>query len=40
MTRLTKWQRYEIEKRRLLALRLTATEYERKIKELAKRLRL
>jgi len=37
---MTKWQRYEIEKRKLQALGLTAEEYQRRIQELAKRIKV
>ena len=40
MTKQTKWQRYELAKRQLRAMNLTPDEYERRLKEIAKKLRI
>lgn len=35
-----KWQQYEQTKRQLRAMNLTPTEYERRLREIAKKLRI
>lgn len=40
MRRRTKFQRYELEKRRLREQKLSPQEYEKAVKELAKKLRI
>lgn len=37
---MNKWTKYEEEKRRLLCMDLTPEEYQRKIRELAKKLKI